>query len=195
MSTRELLLDQAELLFARSSVAGVTTREITEAADQKNTSAISYHFGSRDGLVLALLARRGGPVDKERGILRDLLPSSASPSELVGCLVKPYCALLSSPQGRAYVRIVAQLRGRFAAWRIESDSETTKHLARILDEIEVQAGNSESNRRDRVVGLIILMTGAAAERSRRIEEGDELLSTEAEFEKNLIQMCAAVVQN
>ncbi|MEI7886209.1 MAG: TetR family transcriptional regulator [Actinomycetes bacterium] len=193
MTTRELLLDQAELLFARSSVAGVTTREITEAADQRNTSAISYHFGSRHGLLLAVLSRRGGPVDDHRGELRSQLPSLPTLKDLVACLVRPYCDLLATTQGRAYLRIVAQLRGRFAAWRVESDSETTKHLARILDEIESKPTVSLALRHERVLGLIMLLTGACAERARRIEDGDELFTTETEFVNNLIEMCAGVV--
>ena len=115
---------------------GVTTRQITEAAHQRNTSAVSYHFGSRDGLLRAILARRGGPVDEERGRL--LTGAGADPTldDLVRSLVVPYAALLDDPGGRAYLRIVAQLRGRFSAWREASDASTTQHLAAILERVE-----------------------------------------------------------
>ena len=137
-ATRDRLLDEAEHLFARSSIAGVTTRQIVEAAGQRNASAVSYHFGSREGLLLELLARRGAPVDERRGELRSELGAQPAVAELVRCLVEPYCELLHTEQGRAYVRIVAQLRGRFAAWRVQSDSSTTVHLSAILDEIEAR---------------------------------------------------------
>ena len=52
VATRDRLLDEAERLFARGGVQGVTTREITEAAQQRNTSAVTYHFRSRQGLLL-----------------------------------------------------------------------------------------------------------------------------------------------
>jgi TetR/AcrR family transcriptional regulator, regulator of cefoperazone and chloramphenicol sensitivity len=191
--TRERLLDEAEALFARSSVAGVTTREITEAAGQRNTSAVSYHFGSREGLLLAILSRRGAPVDAERGRLRAEFGAAPTLAELVTCLVVPYSEMLASVPGRSYLRIVAQLRGRFAAWRVESDSETTEHLARVLDEIEARPDASAAVRRERVVALIMVMTATTAERARRIDEGSVPELDHEAFVSNLVDMCAALV--
>jgi hypothetical protein len=110
----------------------------------------------------------------------------------VRCLVEPYAALLDDPGGRSYLRIVAQLRGRFAAWR-ESDAATTRHLTAILDRIEREPSGPPAVRRERVLGLIVLLTGTVAERARRIDEdrGNEL-DHEA-FVAGLIAMCTAVV--
>jgi AcrR family transcriptional regulator len=191
--TRERLLDEAERLFARSSIAGVTTREITEAAEQRNTSAVSYHFGSREGLLLELLSRRGAPVDEERGRLRAAIGPDPAPADLVRCLVQPYCDMLRSVEGRSYVRIVAQLRGRFAAWRVESDSATTAHLSAILDELEQRPDLPEPLRRERVVALIMVMTATTAERARRIDEGAAPELDHAAFVANLVDMCSALL--
>ena len=193
MTTRERLLDEAEFLFARSSIAGVTTREITEAAEQRNTSAVSYHFGSREGLLLELLARRGGPIDDERGAQRDALGARPTLRELVACLVVPYCSVLRTPEGRSYLRIVAQLRGRFAAWRVESDTETTKHLSRILDEIESRPKLADALRRERVVALIMVITATTAERARRLDGDARVELSHDEFVGNLLDMCTALV--
>lgn len=105
----------------------------------------------------------------------------------------PYAALLHDEAGRSYVRIVAQLRGRFAAWRVESDAATTKHLAAVLDEIESMPAAPIAVRRERVVGLIMLMTGAVAERARRIDDGTGNELAHDEFVDNLVAMCASVV--
>lgn len=192
-STRDRLLDEAERLFAHDGVDRVTSRQVVEAAEQRNVSAISYHFGSREGLVLEILARRGGPVDAERGRHREALPATPSVTELVACLVEPYGTLLDDAGGRSYLRIVAQLGGRFAAWRVESDAATTVHLARVLDEIEARAPGRAAQRRERVVGMIMLLTGMAAERARRIDE-QVVLDTDAdEFVADLVAMCTAVV--
>jgi hypothetical protein len=112
---------------------------------------------------------------------------------LVACLVRPYAALLDGEAGRSYVRIVAQLRGRFAAWRVESDAATTQHLAAILDEIESRPDATAAVRRERVVALIMLMTGAVAERARRIDDGTGNELSHDDFVENLVDMCAAVV--
>ncbi len=193
VTTRDLLLNEAERLFARSSIAAVTTREIVEAAKQRNTSSISYHFGSREGLLLEILARRGGPVDEERGRLRSKLADPPSVRDLIACLVVPQCELLDGPGGRSYIRIVGQLRGRFASWRIESDQATTANLVRILDEIEERPSLVRALRRERVVAMIMLMTAASAERARQIDDGIELELSHDEFVDNLIDMCAALI--
>lgn len=172
---------------------GVTTREITEAAEQRNASAVTYHFGSRQGLLLEILARRGGPVDVARGARRDAAGAAPALRDLVGCLVVPYADLLDDAGGRSYVRIVAQLRGRFAAWRVESDAATTEHLARVLDEIEARPDAPAAVRRERVVALIMVLTATVAERARRIDDGTGNELTHAEFVDNLVAMCTAVV--
>ncbi len=193
-NTKDRLLDEAEHLFARSSIAGVTTRQIVQAAGQRNTSAITYHFGSREGLLLELLTRRGGRVDDRRGVLRAALAAHPTVAELVRCLVDPYCEMLHSEQGRSYVRIVAQLRGRFAAWRVESDSATTIHLSAILDEVERRIDLDASLRHERIVALIMVMTATVAERARRIDEGATPQLDHDSFVDNLVDMCSALVQ-
>lgn len=193
VATSERLLDEAERLFARDGVQGVTTREITEAAEQRNASAVTYHFGSRQGLLLEILARRGGPIDAERGRLRSFAGPDPTLTDLVACLVRPYTDLLGDPAGRAYLRIVAQLRGRFAAWRLESDAATTEHLSAILGEIEQRAPTSPALGRERILALIILLTGSAADRARRLDADDQPELDHDTYVENLIALCAAVV--
>ncbi len=193
VETRERLLDVAERLFARHGIDRVTSRQVVEASGQRNVSAISYHFGSREGLVLEILARRGGPVDDARGRCRGELGPEPPVRELVGCLVDPYLALLAEPAGRSYLRLVAQLRGRFAAWRIESDRDTTRHLAVILDELERRGAGSDAIRRERVVGMIMLLTGMADERARSIDDGATPETAADEFAADVVSMCTALL--
>lgn len=197
LPTSELLLDAAEELFGRSSIPAVTTREIVEAAGQRNVSSISYHFGSREGLVTALLARRGGPVDHERGRMRQRLGPDPDLHDLIECLVVPQAALLHHDYGRSYIRIVAQLRGRYAYWRRESDAQSAHHLLRILDEIEAVPNVEPALREERVVSMIMLMTASTAERARRLElldtGGDPPLLDHDSYVRNLVDMCAAIM--
>jgi AcrR family transcriptional regulator len=193
VTTRDRLLDEAERLFARGGFQGVTSREITEAAEQRNASAVTYHFGTREGLLLEILRRRGGPVDEARGERRATLGDAPPTDALVRCLVAPYADLLHHEEGRSYVRIVAQLRGRFAAWRVASDAATTRHLAGILDELESRPDASPAVRRERVVGLIMLLTGTVAERARRIDDGVGNELAHDEFVDNLVAMCTALL--
>src|SRR5271157_2146572 len=63
--TRERILDAAERLFAEHGLEGVSTRDITALAEA-NVGAISYYFGSKEGLVFAVFDRRLTPITKER---------------------------------------------------------------------------------------------------------------------------------
>ncbi|MFN8017191.1 MAG: hypothetical protein U0P45_03615 [Acidimicrobiales bacterium] len=111
----------------------------------------------------------------------------------MACLVEPYADLLASEAGRSYVRIVAQLRGRFAAWRVESDAATTVHLAAVLDELESRPDAGPAVRRERVVALIMVLTGMVAERARAIDDGTGIELDHAAFAANLVDTCAAII--
>src|SRR5688572_11226244 len=146
-------------------------REILEAAGQRNVSAINYHFGSRDGVLNAILDRHGDPTDIARGELLAECGSEASTRELIAALVLPYAAHLATPAGRDYLRIVAQLSASFSAWR-DPNPGTGPHLLEILGVLEERPPELPlAIRRERVVELIMLMTVAMAERARVIEAG------------------------
>jgi len=55
-STRELLLSAARTVLNRDGAAGLSTRTVAAEAGV-NLSLIHYYFGSRDGLLLAVLDR------------------------------------------------------------------------------------------------------------------------------------------
>lgn len=56
-TTRDRLLNQAEILFAASGFHAVSVREITAAADS-NLAAVNYHFGNKTNLYLAVFEER-----------------------------------------------------------------------------------------------------------------------------------------
>lgn len=192
-STRDVLMDTAELLFAEHGVQGAATREIVEAANQRNASAITYHFGSRENLLLEILARRGAPIDAARAALRSALGDDPAPRELVRCLVEPYAGELGSRGGRAYLRIVAQLRGRFASWRVESDEATTVSLASILAELESCSRGPAEVREAHLLGMITLLTGLVAERAQAIDRDRGPALCHEEFCREVTSMCTAVL--
>ena len=79
-STRERLLVTAEELFATRGIDAVSIRDITVAADA-NIAAINYHFGSKRGLIDAIVARRADALGSRRAELLDAL-DGAGPVDL-----------------------------------------------------------------------------------------------------------------
>jgi AcrR family transcriptional regulator len=87
-STKEQIVREAERLFARHGYDGVSLREIGVAAGSGNNSAVQYHFGSKEQLVVAIFEHRLGHIDERRG----LLIAQVEPHDLrswVECYVLP----------------------------------------------------------------------------------------------------------
>lgn len=64
--TRLAIIEAAEQLFARHGVDGVSMRDVAAAAGQLNNSAVQYHFGGRDNLLLAVFRYRMGDINQAR---------------------------------------------------------------------------------------------------------------------------------
>jgi AcrR family transcriptional regulator len=69
-ATRQRLLKAAERLFSKRGIDAVSIRDITDAA-KANSASIHYHFGSKSGLIEALLARWAGELVARRARMLD----------------------------------------------------------------------------------------------------------------------------
>lgn len=112
--TRDMLIVAAERLFAERGLLGVSQREILREAGARNATALQYHFGDRDGLLRAVLARRFDAIDQRRHDLLDAYEARGRRDvrELAAALVLPLAAELASEGGRAYLQVLAELIGR-----------------------------------------------------------------------------------
>ena len=193
--TKTRLREEAERLFASRGLYQVTVREITEAAGQRNVSAVSYHFGSREGVLREILLHHGLHLDDERRRVVEELGESATTRDLVAALLVPFAEPLATDAGRNYLRIVAQLTGRFAAWRSVDDELTPPYLRRILTLLEERPATIPPEvRRQRVIGVIMLMTTAMAERARALQSGRPLELDEPTFLANLADMIVGALE-
>ena len=100
-STREVILDTAEALFARQGHDGTSMRQITSEAGV-NLAAVNYHFGSKEALVQAVLKRRLAVLNQERLRLLDELEARAEgqplkPSQIVDAFFGTLLRLAASP--------------------------------------------------------------------------------------------------
>lgn len=192
--TRQSLLRHAARLMAASGTHQVTNRDIIEAAGQRNASALSYHFGNRDDLVLAILADMGPTLDAARGQLGAALDGDAPTGEIIHALVEPYGSCLHSERGRHYVQIVDQLRGQFgSSTNIVTVGEA--HLDRLLGLLSVRPTDAEEPvRRERLVAMVTLMTAMVAERARQLEDGATVRIDHEAFLTNLEAMLVGVLE-
>ena len=86
-------------------------REINALAGQKNRSAVHYHFGSREGLVEAILSAHQTAMDQEVGPALDALVASGDPTvrDIVAIWVQALSGQLRERSGRNFLRIVPQV--------------------------------------------------------------------------------------
>jgi len=112
--TPDLLLAVAERLFAEHGVDEVSLAQINREAGQRNRSAINYHFGSKQSLLLAILEKHEEGLEREQHRLLEELERAGRVGvrEVAGALVEPLAAKLDDPEGgHAYLQIVSQLVG------------------------------------------------------------------------------------
>lgn len=140
--TRQAIISAAERLFATHGIDGVSLREINRSAGQSNTGAVQYHFGDRDGLVLALIGKHRRDTEPRRHALLDQYEDGdvQDVRTLASALVAPAAAKLSDPDGgREYLQISAEFYTRSnrartrAPERLPTDSITRWH--RLLDDL------------------------------------------------------------
>ena len=188
--TKARLLDHAEKMFAEDGIFAVTNRQITEAAGQKNESALNYHFGTRNELISTLLTRRGKDLDKIRAELLAHLGDNPTTRELVQLLVEVYASCLHTESGCDYLRIVDQLRGWMTDWEFISsleDDNVNEHLKHILGLLQKETDSQ------RVLGMIMLMTAMTASRAQLVSDGRQLPNSHEEYVGTLTDMLTGVL--
>ncbi len=120
--TQSRILDVAERLFAEKGISSTSLRAITREAGA-NLAAVHYHFGSKEGLLNAVMARRARPVNQARMTkLRELEAAAGGrPLEVEEVLL-------------AFLIIPAVQEGQDMA-KLDDDPP---HMSRLLVRIEAQ---------------------------------------------------------
>ncbi|MEU8077813.1 TetR family transcriptional regulator [Catellatospora citrea] len=110
-SSRELL----ERVVAYAAAEGITGRSLREVATGVGTShrMLLYHFGSREGLLAAVVALIEQQQRDLLGELADRVANSGTPTEgtKAGELMLLLWARLSDPELRPYVRLFFEVVG------------------------------------------------------------------------------------
>jgi AcrR family transcriptional regulator len=113
MPAPESIVFAAERLFGERGINAVSLREVAVAAGQRNNSAVSYHFGSRNGLVDAVFRHRMARIDERRRAMIVALDAAGRGDDLRGLLeavVYPLSEALGHEDGVSwYARFLRQV--------------------------------------------------------------------------------------
>lgn len=185
--TRARLLRAGEQRFARDGVAGAKLSDIVRDAGQRNDSAVGYHFGSRQGLLAAIVAQHMATMEERRAVPAD----DATLAEVVAAIVVPTAHLLGTAEGRDFLRIMEQLAG----WSGVSAGRPNEvlvgtvigaQLARLDALLSPRLGSQLA--RERAGLMVTFLTAALADRARSRENGDRQRLGHERFVEHLVNV-------
>lgn len=170
---REALLNAAEELFAVNGIDAVSNRRIVEYAGAANHSAISYHFGGKDGLLRAILNRHVSEMAERRNELIAELGDSPSIHDFVRCRLSPLFEVFDSlPRPSWRAQFISQVRSVPSAVEVAksvaAETGIPEDLRFIHGEIE---GISEGVLRGRAYLLGHMVIGTCADQEERMNDG------------------------
>lgn len=188
--TRDRLIRAAEHRFARDGVAGARLRDIVRDAGQANDAAVGYHFGSRQGLLVAIAQRHLAAMEAEREEPGQTVP------EVVRQIIEPTAALLSTESGRDYLRIIEQAVG-WAGIEYGQLNELLHHtrLAAQLTSLEdlLAPALGRPLARHRVAEFALFLAASLAQRARAVEGGRRQALSRRRYRESLIVMTTSAL--
>ena len=168
--TRARLIRAGEVRFARDGVNGAKLSDVVREAGQRNDSAVGYHFGSRQGLLAAIVAKHMAVMEADR----EVPPEDADLPTVVAAIVAPTAALLTTADGRDFLRIIEQIAdwsgvGTGKPNAVLAGTTIGAQLDRLHALLEPRLGTTLA--RERGALLVTFLTAALAERARSREAG------------------------
>src|ERR1700741_1943018 len=88
-SLREAILCAAEELFSTNGFTAVSVRDIAQAAGA-NPGSVTYHFKTKDGLLLEIYRRHCAPMNHRRAELLAAAKRVRDLQDRLEAIVRPY---------------------------------------------------------------------------------------------------------
>ena len=193
---RVRIVTVAERLIARHGIAGVSVRDIVTAAELHNPSAIHYHFGSKLGLIQAILEHRRDAVDPQRLVLLKELDRTGRGQRLrplIEAMVYPFAGYLQP--GGHYARFLAQVfngpsRDHLAALDLPAQQGIRRLQARIFALLRPLPPRVRRQRYQFASGMLMQ---AMAEHEQQLDEGQRPPMPTMALAADLVEAILAVL--
>lgn len=197
--TREQLVDAAAREFAEHGVQAASLVEITRRAGQRNRGAVHYHFGGRDGLLVAVLEEHATFLAEREGELLALAKTGPADdvAAVVEAIVRPAVELAETGvRGRDYLAIMGELveqdPGDLSAEVSEALQRTGgfEVYAVLAERLPAMDAALLAERFALTTGFIL---GSVARRARSGERPTRPQLSSERFVANLVTMAAAML--
>ncbi len=191
------MIAAAERLAVEQGLGAMSLRAVQVASGQRNKSAAQYHFGSRDGLIEAVVAARMGPVNERRLELLaalDARPEAPTLHDLAAALVVPLAEHTIAVPSSHWARFLSQgLADPTLAEVVRRNFEGRSYRAirtRALAALDHLPPERRERRLDHAVGLVVL--SLAATEAQLAATGSTPVPL-ADMIADLVEICAAVL--
>ncbi len=195
--TRRKLLDAATRAFADHGVFNASLIEITRQAGQRNRGALHYHFGSREGVLTAVLGEHADFLAQHEAevLERARLTPDDDLEAAVEAVVRPAAELAERDwRGRCYLTILAELIVEDPARRSPDVAAALQRTGgyEVYDLITSRMPRLPDPVRDERLALVTsFILRAVADRARAVDRHGRPQLEYEDFVGNLVAMVAA----
>jgi AcrR family transcriptional regulator len=174
-ATRARIIAIAERLFAERGIEGVSLNDINKAAGQRNKNCTHYHFGSKEGLIQAILDKHEPSIAQRRNQMLDEYEARGELTlqNLIRTMLYPLAEKLSDPDGgREFLRFSSHLVVSHTMAALELGNSqfhftAVDRLTNAIRAVTPHLSNALQLQRGILIG-VMLMNGLA-EHSRLLE--------------------------
>ncbi len=192
------ILVTAEQLFGERGIDAVSLNEINKAADQKNTSALHYHFGSKGGLLDAIVFEHYASVEQKINLALDTLEAQPTLTcrDIVAAMTSPYVDKLDDSRGINYLRIMAQQLSVSTDWvakgRLGRDDVARERIVKLFRRENLALPADVTEIRMVLYTTLLFHSLAAYSRFEQTNRRNPL-GDKAKFTENLIDSLVGVL--
>ncbi|MFC0081937.1 TetR/AcrR family transcriptional regulator [Aciditerrimonas ferrireducens] len=192
---RETLLAVAERLVATRGIGGTSLRDVQLESGQRNKSVVQYYFGSREGLVRAVVEARMDPINRRRFALLAGLGPEPSLRALVEAFVAPLAEQTVLAPRSFWARFLLQASFDPSFRRLVRESLSAASFRAVWVALAARLGQlPEPARQHRVERMVefVLVALASAEEAR--DEGRLAPGEAPDFVADLVAMCCGLLE-
>lgn len=190
--TRQRLIDVGRSLFASTGVFATPLKAIVDGSGQRNASALHYHFGSRQGLLDAIIETTNQGIEERRMAILGRCGDDPDLEQLVEAWIVPQAELLNDVEGRQFLSIISQLNDLFDEWSAETMPPTALATLTSIGERLVGVGDPLI-RRERLNRFLELTAEALGSRARLLDRGTTPPLSHEAWVTNLTEMCVGAL--
>ncbi len=187
------MIDAAEQIVAERGIPALTLKDVQIAAGQSNKSAAKYHFGSREGLIEAVVEARGSAVNTRRQALLEEMEAHGTPltaRQAVEAMVWPLASETLSRPGSRYARFLVQALFDPALADLIKQNLSSESYRRVLQLMGDACSAPPEIAKWRALNVVVFSIAVLAAHENSDRTSDQRTATVTD----LIDSCVAILE-